>query len=975
MGGVMERLFALARELASPQLWSVGVELARNAQFQEDSNSTPDERVVRVVRGPRDRIHTVTLSVADDLWACDCGSEDDPCGHVVATILALRQGKESKGAIRSVALVPATVLHLFTREGNLLAFSRALLSGDTREPLNGSLAQAQTSLAKANRGVSLSEYEARIDQVVTERYSGIIEPRVMRRLIPSLSRVPHIELDGVRIRALAEPVAVTIEVIDDPLGFRIRRAPLPGVSEIFDNGVAIKDGALCAVEDSALNADDVALLRGDGTLFGSARALEVATRVVPQLQAKVRVVIRTNRLPRARKIAPRILLETISDTCGDRLTVVPHLVYGDPVIARVVSGSLEVIDEREVPIRDALEEARLVRDMATRLGLRTNEARVFEGEAAIHFTAKIRGWTTTGSGTAVFTPAATLVPTAQSVTGELNLRFSTEDGRAASAESIVDAWNRGAGYVRLLDGGWGALPREWLGQHGDALARLLSERTEGEPIPAKLLPEVADICDSLGIECPDYFARLREALQHVDSIPEAVLPADLKACLRSYQRVGVNWLAFLRDHRLGALLADDMGLGKTLQTMCVLDRGALIVCPTSVLYSWREQLARFRPGLRVSTYHGPQRVLDSSADVVLTSYAILRLDREKLSAVQWNSVVLDEAQTIRNPASQVAQAAFALNSRHSISLSGTPVENSLDDLWSQFHFLNRGLLGTYREFQEKYGAAIRAGDLSVAKVVHVRVAPFILRRLKRAVATELPPKTEVVLECELDEAERTAYEAILGSTKSEILRLLDQGESLFSVLEVLLRLRQACCHRGLLPGHTAESSTKVDLLLESLRQSAEMGHRALVFSQWTSMLDRIEPHLEAAGILFSRIDGSTEGREEIVQQFQSADGPTVMLLSLKAGGLGITLTSADHVYIVDPWWNPAVEDQAADRAYRIGQQNPVIVHRLVAKDTIEERILELQQHKRAVMEAVVGGGVGGVALSRSEILDLLESRS
>jgi hypothetical protein len=792
----------------------------------------------------------------------------------------------------------------------------------------------------------------------------------MRRLVPALSRVSHVELDGVRIRALVEPIAVTVEVVDDEHGFRIRRAPLPGVTELFDNGVAIKDGALCAVEDSALNADDISLLRGEGAFFGKARAVELATRIVPQLQAKVRVVVRTARLPRARKIAPRIVLETISDEGGDRLTVVPHLVYGDPVIARVVSGNLDVIDEREIPIRDSMEESRLVRDMTTRLGLRTNEARVFEGEAAIHFTAKLRGWATTGSGTAMFTPAASLVPTAESATGELSLRFATQDGKGATAESVLEAWNRGAGYVRLLDGGWGAVPRQWLAQHGDALARLLAERKEGEPIPAKLLPEVADICDSLGMECPDYFARLRDALAHVDSIPEASLPEDLTAQLRPYQRVGVNWLAFLRDHRLGALLADDMGLGKTLQTMCVLGRGTLIVCPTSVLYSWREQIARFRPGLRVSTYHGPQRALDTDVDVTLTSYAILRLDREKLCAVDWNTVVLDEAQTIRNPSSQVAQAAFALNAQHAISLSGTPVENSLDDLWSQFHFLNRGLLGSYTEFQENYGAAIRSGDISVARSVHSRVAPFILRRLKRTVATELPPKTEVVLECELDEAERTAYEAVLGGAKSEVLRLLDHDESVFSILEVLLRLRQACCHRGLLPGHSAESSTKVDLLLESLKQSSEMGHRALVFSQWTSMLDRIEPHLERAGISFSRIDGSTEGREDIVQRFQSPDGPTVMLLSLKAGGLGITLTSADHVYIVDPWWNPAVEDQAADRAYRIGQENPVIVHRLVAKDTIEERILELQQRKRSVMEAVVGGG-GGAPLSRSEILELL----
>jgi SNF2 family DNA or RNA helicase len=227
-----------------------------------------------------------------------------------------------------------------------------------------------------------------------------------------------------------------------------------------------------------------------------------------------------------------------------------------------------------------------------------------------------------------------------------------------------------------------------------------------------------------------------------------------------------------------------------------------------------------------------------------------------------------------------------------------------------------------------------------------------------------------VLECELSDSERISYDAILGGAKSEVLRLLDQGEGIFSILEALLRLRQACCHQGLLPGHSAESSTKVDLLIESLKQSTGTGHRALVFSQWTSMLDRIEPHLVREGISFCRIDGSTEERGDIVELFQREDGPSVMLLSLKAGGLGLTLTSADHVYIVDPWWNPAVEDQAADRAYRIGQQNPVIVHRLVAKDTIEERILELQSRKRALLDAAVGGPGGG-SLTRTEILDLL----
>jgi SNF2 family DNA or RNA helicase len=504
------------------------------------------------------------------------------------------------------------------------------------------------------------------------------------------------------------------------------------------------------------------------------------------------------------------------------------------------------------------------------------------------------------------------------------------------------------------------------------LARLLAAKAEGEVVRPRALSDVVELCDSLDIECPDYFESLRRYLEHVDTIPSYPTPPDLAVELREYQRHGVNWLGLLRENDIGALLADDMGLGKTLQTLCVIESGALIVCPTSVLSSWSEQIARFRPALSESTYHGPQRVLREDSDIVLTSYALLRIDQEILCQREWSTVVLDEAQTIRNPNSQVAQAAYRLQAKTRISLSGTPVENSLDDLWSQFHFLNPGLLDSYETFQKTYSRAIEAGDAEAAQRLKARVTPFILRRMKYQVAKELPPKTEVELQCDLSQEERVLYESILGAARQEVMERLDSGEGVFSVLEILLRLRQACCHPGLLPGHSAASSSKVDLLMETLGRSRAQGHRALVFSQWTSMLDLIEPHLEASSISFCRIDGSTADRGPIVDRFQSPDGPDVMLLSLKAGGVGLTLTAADHVFIVDPWWNPAVEDQAADRAYRIGQENPVLVHRLVSQDTIEERILALQRHKRALLANALGSQTGS-GLSRDELLALLMS--
>jgi SNF2 family DNA or RNA helicase len=286
------------------------------------------------------------------------------------------------------------------------------------------------------------------------------------------------------------------------------------------------------------------------------------------------------------------------------------------------------------------------------------------------------------------------------------------------------------------------------------------------------------------------------------------------------------------------------------------------------------------------------------------------------------------------------------------------------------HFLNPGLLGSRSEFDQQFGAKIKVGDMNAAQMLRRRVAPFMLRRLKRDVALELPPKTEVVLECELDAEERVIYESVLAASRGDVMRHLAEESNLLSVLEVLLRLRQVCCHVGLLPGQTASSSSKVRLLLESLEHSIHQGHRSLVFSQWTSLLDLVERDLRERDISLGRIDGATVDRDGVMQDFQRPDGPSVLLLSLKAGGVGLNLTAADHVYILDPWWNPAVEDQAADRAYRIGQVNPVLVHRLVARDTVEERVLALQAHKRELLSAAVGEGqVAG--LTAQDILGLL----
>ncbi len=516
-----------------------------------------------------------------------------------------------------------------------------------------------------------------------------------------------------------------------------------------------------------------------------------------------------------------------------------------------------------------------------------------------------------------------------------------------------------------------AADRTGSSRYGARVADLLVARREDGKVERAALPALAELCDALEYPRPKSFDKLAPIIEGFDRIPEAPLPADLNATLRPYQHAGVSWLCFLRDAGLGAVLADDMGLGKTLQTLCAIQGRTLVVCPRSVVFNWADEIAKFRPGLTLSIYHGPRRSIDRSADVVITTYAVLRLDEEILSKEEWACVVLDEAQAIKNPDSQVARAAYALRGEHRIALSGTPVENRLEELWSLLHFTNRGLLGGRRDFDERWARPISNGTTGAAEALRKKVRPFVLRRIKRDVAPELPPRTDQVLYCELEDSERDVYEAVRAATRKEVVAKLAEGSGVLAALEALLRLRQASCHPSLVPGQSGATSSKVERLLESLEEAVEDGHKALVFSQWTSFLDLVEPHLEKAGIGFVRLDGSTRDRAGVVAEFQSANGPPVMIISLKAGGTGLNLTAADHVYLLDPWWNPAVEDQAADRAHRIGQDKPVIVHKLVAKDTVEEGIIALQQRKRSLADAALGDADRATSLTRDDLLALL----
>jgi superfamily II DNA or RNA helicase len=971
----MEDLFALARELSDGSVWTKAVTLARHAEITCVGTRDLGEHEYHVRSSNRNQDAIVLLVPVDESWDCDCGGGLDPCEHILATLIAVKQGAVRHGSSSGTRVRQGIVVHAFSRNGSVLSFSRYLVSGDSRIEIKTSLLQAiELSKSQSASRLSVSDQDLNIDHVLLKQKSGVLDPQTMRYLLPSLARVAHVELDGECIQVSPEAMPVVAEVVDVSEGYLLRRKMIHGTTEVFDNSAIVIDGVLSAIEDSSLRFDDFEMLKGDGRIFGASESLDLATRVIPSLRAKIVVEVAGCSLPKARKVRPSVRFEAYSLEQGRSLSVLPIIQYGAPCIAEIRLGQCELKNRYEVPIRDMIAEGALLRNVEQQYGVRRDAPTVFSGQRVLSLTAEIANHCTEKSDISLCRSITTMVPTVAGDSAGLEVEFQAPNGDRIPGQTILDAWKSNSNNAYFHEGfGWLSFPDRWLASHSEALKRLLQGRMDGDGGSRVFLPDVLEISESLEVDPPQYFARLSKGLTDCAIIPDSKLPTELTCRLRDYQKIGVNWLSFLMDHEIGALLADDMGLGKTVQALCALRGRSLIVCPTSVLSSWKEQIASFLPGRKVSMYHGVDRKIDRDAEVTLSSYGILRADVDSLAKCDWETVVLDEAHVIRNPYSQVARAAYKINSRYKICLTGTPIENTPRDLWSQCNFLNPGLLGTLREFEHRYGQGDELKNEGEISTLRARVAPFILRRFKHDVAKELPPKTEVILECELTSEERVVYDAIVASTRDSVVDKLDTNGSVFSVLEMLLRLRQACCHTGLVPGISSDTSSKLALLMHHLTQSKAYGHRCLIFSQWVSLLDKVEPLLNDTGISFGRIDGSTTNRGAVVNDFQSTSGPDVLLISLKAGGVGLTLTAADHVYILDPWWNPAAEDQAADRAHRIGQDNPVVIHKLVARDTVEHRVLELQRRKRQLIEASLGEGTDGdFSLSREELLYVLD---
>ena len=646
-------------------------------------------------------------------------------------------------------------------------------------------------------------------------------------------------------------------------------------------------------------------------------------------------------------------------------------------------------EERVYLLRDAAAEA-AARQLLKDLGLRPADPPTAWRLSLKSLPKVVReliraGWHVEAEGKAFRRPGTTRVDVRSGIDwfelhGEVDY-----DGQTATLPQLLAAVRRGDTMVRLGDGTFGLLPEEWLERFAP-LANLGSREEDH----LRFRRNQAGLLDALlaaqpEVHVDEQFQRVRERILSFTGVKTVAQPPGFVGQLREYQCQGVGWMEFLREFSFGGCLADDMGVGKTAQVLAVLElrrsegRGpSLVVAPKSLMFNWRVEALRFTPQLRVLEHTGLARdtALIPQHDLILTTYGTLLRDAAQLAEIVFDYVVLDEAQAVKNSATASAKAVRLLRGAHRLALSGTPIENHLGELWSLFEFLNPGMLGEAKVLNMAGGLARNPSE-DARRLLAQALRPFILRRTKQQVARELPEKTEQTIYCELEGPQRKQYDELRQHYRDTLLaRVRSQGlaKSRMHVLEALLRLRQAACHPGLLDiKRSAEPSAKLDVLMDNLEELRQEGHKALVFSQFTSLLAIVRSRLDAAAIPYEYLDGATRNREAHVDAFQNDPDCGLFLISLKAGGLGLNLTAAEYVFLLDPWWNPAVEAQAVDRAHRIGQTRPVFAYRLIARDTVEEKVLELQKTKRDLADAILGEDNSLIRDLKREDLELLLS--
>ena len=735
--------------------------------------------------------------------------------------------------------------------------------------------------------------------------------------------------------------------------------------------------------------------------------LRVPDAQLPALLARLHSLPRLPRLELPPGIAltverpapvPSVALTTPTQAWNPRYRVALSFRYGERVVSADAPGAT-IFDERTLTVthRDEGVEA-LAEERLQALGARVEfdvfsnrQTRMIERTRMPELVRALvgDGWQVTVDGVRRRAPTGMDAAVESSGIDWFELRGEVRFGDlSVPLPEILQALREGRAELPLADGSTGSLPADWR----ERLAPLMTAMSLAGG--ARFRRSQTALLDALLASRPEVsvdetFARARAELAQFDRVKAAKEPRTFRGTLREYQREGLGWLHFLERFGLGGCLADDMGLGKTIQVLALLEQrrleGAgpsLVVVPRSLVFNWREEAARFTPALRVLDHTGTQRergeIDVSGHDLMIATYGTLRRDAAALAAIEFDYAILDEAQAIKNATTAASKASRLLRARHRLALTGTPIENRLEELWSLFEFLDPGMLGSasaFRALARRRASAEPARDDAGRALLARALRPVILRRTKAQVASELPERTEQTVLVQLEKTQRKHYDELLAHYRRSLLPEVARrgiGRTRMHVLEALLRLRQAALHPALIdPKRRAEPSAKLDALLPMLVEAAAEDHKVIVFSQFTSLLALVRERLAEEGISFEYLDGQTRDRQARVERFQSDAGCRVFLVSLRAGGHGLNLTAADYVFLLDPWWNPAVEAQAIDRAHRIGQTRRVVATRLVAHDTIEEKILELQRTKRDLADAILSEDKGVLAGIGPEELALL----
>ncbi|MBI2263682.1 MAG: SNF2 helicase associated domain-containing protein [Armatimonadetes bacterium] len=670
---------------------------------------------------------------------------------------------------------------------------------------------------------------------------------------------------------------------------------------------------------------------------------------------------------------------------------------GTVLQANELKGAVFHVGERKLIVRDADAELEMA-GLLGRIGFK--EAHLDEiGAEALQISPKKfpkavaalleKGWHIEAEGKLYRSPGSFRISVSSGINWfDLDGKVEYDD-QEATLPKLLEALRRGENMVQLGDGSFGLLPEEWLKKYVliAGLGEVKEDTLRFSRRQALLLDAL--LAEQPAVWCDEAFAHTRSELRSFEGIGPENPPSTFVGELRHYQAEGLGWLSFLERFGFGGCLADDMGLGKTVQVLAFLEtrrfqglkkRPSLVVVPKSVVFNWREEAQRFTPQLKILEYAGLNRSdlreIFSDYDLIITTYGTLRRDIMDLRNIHFDYCILDEAQAIKNEDTATAKAARLLHAEHRLALSGTPIENHLGEIWSLFEFLNPGILGASSIFRLHTDQSYDP-DEQTRSLLARGLRPFILRRTKAQVCKELPAKTEQTVYCEMEKTQKKLYDELLTHYRHTLLnRVQDEGlnKSKMHILEALLRLRQAACHPGLIDKTKIhEQSGKLDALLPQLYEILDENHKALVFSQFTSFLAILRKRLDGDQVVYEYLDGATRDRAGRVERFQNDPDCRLFLISLKAGGLGLNLTAADYVFLLDPWWNPAVEVQAIDRTHRIGQTKPIFAYRLIARDTVEEKVLELQDRKRDLADAIISADSSLFRNLTREDLELLLS--